>query len=368
MDKMMFEKRVRTLVEVLKRDNVDAYLCGLGDNGYYFSNFPGIQRERMHCFLIPIESEPIFFVPNLNANFVKESSWIDNVPTWNEGDDPYRIMSTIIKEKKLSTIAIDEVFRSDFLISLQERLPQVRFVVGTKYTSMLRMIKSKEEADIMRKAGEIHVDAIKNAISAIKVGISELEIANIIIDTFKEQGAVCAGRLPNVGSGVHSTHPHHFAREDKLIEDGDSIVLDFTGEFKHYRSDGARTVFVGKPPQEYLKIYETVKRAQSAAVKSIKPGQTTCEDVDRVARKIIEDEGYGKYFIHRTGHGLGLDVHEDPYIAEGNKLVIMPGMVFSVEPGIYYPPKFGVRIEDIVIATETGVESFTNMTHDLIIK
>ena len=126
-----------------------------------------------------------------------------------------------------------------------------------------------------------------------------------------------------------------------------------------------RTVFTGNPPEEYLKIYNIVKKAQEVGVQSVKPGRT-CEEIDQIVRKIIEEQGYGQYFIHRTGHGIGLGVHEEPYIVEGNKLVLEPGMTFSIEPGIYLPGKYGVRIEDCVIVTEKGAESFTNFTHNLI--
>jgi len=363
------EGRVKKLIEVLKKNEIDGYLCGLSENAYYFSNFYGTGKERFHGLFIPSVGDIVFLIAGLNETFVRNSTWIDNIITWNEGEDPFEKIASIIKKRKLSMskIAVDDVLRSDQLLALQEKLPQVKFISGGEFTSALRRIKSNDEKDLMMHLGSIQDKATKNAISAIQVGVSEREIADIIENTFKEFGAKYAGVTPNVASGFYSTNPHHYALSEKLIEDGDSVILDFTGEWKHYKSDSTRTVFVGNPPKEYLKIYNTVKKAQEMAVKSVKPGRT-CEEIDRIARKIIEDEGYGQYFIHRTGHGIGLEIHEEPYITEGNKLVLEPGMTFSVEPGIYFPPKYGVRIEDIVIVTEKGAEPFTNLSHDLVIK
>ena len=217
----------------------------------------------------------------------------------------------------------------------------------------------------MMYIGSIHDKVFKKAISAIQIGVSELKIANLIIDTFKELGAKCSSLVPIVASGPYGVQPHYRAT-DKIIADGESVVLDCGGDWKHYKSDMTRTVFLGKPSEEYLKIYNIVRKAQEIGVQNVKPGRT-CEEIDQIVRKTIEDEGYGKYFIHRTGHCLGLEIHEEPYIIEGNKLVLEPGMAFSIEPGIYLPGKYGVRIEDCVIVTEKGAEPFTNLTHDLTI-
>ena len=173
-----------------------------------------------------------------------------------------------------------------------------------------------------------------------------------------------SGNIAIVGSGAYSAQPHYRATE-KIITNGDSVVLDFVGIWKRYHSDITRTVYVGKPDSEYLKIYDTVRKAQETAMLAVKPGRS-CEDIDRVAREIIDQAGYGKYFFHRTGHGIGLDTHEEPYIVKGNRLALEPGMTFSIEPGIYIPGKYGVRIEDCVIVTEEGCEPFTRFQHELI--
>lgn len=366
MESLSYKTRTEKLVEILKRKEIGGFISGISTNMYYFTNFYGVQMERFVALLVPSKGDPVFLVPELYYEQICKTTWIENVVTWTDGEDPFEKMAAIVKEKKLlnSKIAVDDTLRSNFLLALQEKLPQVKFISGGKIISILRRIKSNEEKDLMMYIGSIHDRVLKKAISAIQIGVSELKIADLIVDTFKELGAKYPGSVPMVASGAYSSQPHHRAI-DKIIAEGESVVLDFGGDWKHYRSDMTRTVFVGKPSKEYLKIYDIVRKAQETGVKSVKPGRT-CEEIDQIVRKIIEDEGYGKYFTHRTGHGLGLEAHEEPYIVEGNKLVLEPGMTFSIEPGIYLPGKFGVRIEDCMIVTEKGAEPFTNLTHDLI--
>jgi Xaa-Pro dipeptidase len=363
---VLYKKRTEKLVEVLKSKGIDGFIFGISVSMYYFTNFYEEQGERFLALLVPSKGDPVFLVPELYYDQICETTWIESVVSWSDGKDPFEKMASIIEEKKLSNakIAIDDTLRGNFLLSLQERLPQVKFTSGGKFVDILRRVKSDEEKDLMMHAGSIHEKVFKKAISEIKIGISELKIADLIINTFKEFGAKCTSIVPIVGSGPYSAQPHYRAT-DKIIANEESVILDCCGDWKHYKSDMTRTVFVGKPSQEYLKVYDIVRKAQETGLKSVKSGRT-CEEIDQIVRKIIEDEGYGKYFIHRTGHGLGLLVHEDPYIVEGNKLVLEPGMTFSIEPGIYLPEKFGIRIEDCVIVTENGAEPFTTLTHDLI--
>jgi len=365
MENTLYETRTEKLVEVLKKKEIDGFIFCLSANMYYFSGFYELQAERFLALLVPFKGDPVFLVPELYYDQICETTWIENVISWADREDPFEKMASIIKEKNLSSskIAVDDTLRSDFLLALEEKLPQVKFISGGKFISILRRIKSNYEKDLMMYIGSIHDKVFKKAISAIQIGVSELKIANLILDTFQELGAKCA-TVPIVASGHHSAQPHYRAT-DKIIANGESVLLDCGGDWKHYKSDMTRTVFLGKPSEEYLKIYDIVKKAQETGVQSVKPGRT-CEEIDQIVRKVIEDKGYGKYFIHRTGHCLGLEIHEEPYIIEGNKLVLEPGMAFTIEPGIYLPGKYGVRIEDCVIVTEKGAESFTNFTHNLI--
>jgi len=368
MESSLYKERAEKLVEVLTRKGIDGFIFCVSVNMYYFTGLYDFQSERLMVLFVPSEGDPVFLVPYLHYEQICATTWlkIENIYSWSDEEDPFEKLASIIKEKKLSNskIAIDDTFRGDFLLALQENLPQVKFVSGGKLIGILRRVKSNYEKDIMMYLGNIHDKVLKKAISAIQVGVSELKIAHIFIDAFEELGAICAGLIPIVASGPNSAQPLYRATE-KLFADGESVVIEFDGIWKYYRSDMTRTVFVGNPPEEYLKVYNIVRKAQEIGVQSVKPGRT-CEEIDQIVRKVIEDEGYGQYFIHRTGHGIGLEVHEEPYIIEGNKLVLEPGMTFSIEPGIYIPGKYGVRIEDCVIVTEKGSESFTHLTHDLI--
>ena len=378
MESNLYKTRAEKLVEVLKRKGIDGFIFSVSVNMYYFTGFYELPSERLMVLFIPSEGDPIFLVPESYYEQICATTWlkIENVISWSDEEDPFERLASMIKEKKLSNskIAVDDTFRSDFLLALQENLPRVKFVSGGKLIGALRRVKSNYEKDIMMYLGNIHDKVLKKAISAIQVGVTELKIANIFIDAFEELGPRyvsyfspnidSTGLIPIVASGPNSAQPHYRATE-KVIADGESVVIEFDGIWKYYRSDMTRTVFVGNPPEEYLKVYNIVRKAQEIGVQSVKPGRT-CEEIDQIVRKVIEDEGYGQYFIHRTGHGIGLEVHEEPYIIEGNKLVLEPGMTFSIEPGIYIPGKYGVRIEDCVIVTEKGSESFTHLTHDLI--
>jgi len=366
MKKSIYEIRTKKLSKLLKEKDIGGFLFGLSTNMYYFTGFYGIQSERLLVFFVPSEGKPFFLVPEVNYGQIKENTCFGDIIPWNELEDPFGKIAIIISQRGLSIsrIAIEDTLRSSFLLALQKKLPEVRFISGNEISSVLRRKKLSKERDLMMNLGKIHDKVYEKAISAIKVGVSELEIANIIVSAFKEYGAIYGGLIPIVASGKYSAHPH-YTTTNKVILDGESVLLDSGGVYKYYRSDMSRTVFVGNPPEEYLKVYNIVRKAQETGVQSVKPGRT-CEEIDQIVRKVIEDEGYGQYFIHRTGHGIGLDVHEEPYIIEGNKLVLEPGMTFSIKPGIYLPGKYGVRIEDCVIVTEKGAESFTNFTHDLI--
>jgi len=365
MENMLYKKRHEKLLEVLKKEEAHGFIFCLSVNMGYFTGFFEGQAERFLALLVPFKGDPVFLVPKLYYDQICENTWVENVTSWTDGEDPYEKMASIIKEKKLlnSKIAVDDTLRSDFLIPLQEKLPQVKFITGGKIINTLRRIKSKHEKDLMMYIGDISDKVLEKVISAIQVGISELTISNLVYDSFQELGTQCA-TVPIVSSGPFSAQPHYRAT-DKIIANEEPVILDWGGDWKHYKSDMTRTVFLGKPSEEFLKIYGIVRKAQETGVKNVKSGRT-CEEIDRIVRKVIEDEGYGKYFIHRTGHGLGLEVHEEPYIVEGNKMVLEPGMVFSIEPGIYLPGKYGVRIEDCVVVTEKGAESLTHFTHDLI--
>jgi Xaa-Pro aminopeptidase len=230
--------------------------------------------------------------------------------------------------------------------------------------SPLRMRKSAAEVSALREAGEAIDRVHANVPNWLTPGVTERQVGARIAEAILAEGHVQVD-FTIVGSGPNAASPHHEV-SDRVIGRGDVVVVDIGGTMPSgYCSDCTRTYAVGRPPEEFLAYYDVLKRAQEAATGSVRPG-VTAESVDRTARSIIADAGYGQWFIHRTGHGIGLESHEDPYIVEGNLIPLAPGMAFSIEPGIY-PGPHGARIEDIVVCTDTGYQRMNNLPRDLVI-
>jgi D-alanyl-D-alanine dipeptidase len=229
---------------------------------------------------------------------------------------------------------------------------------------MLRAVKEDEELERLAAAGAA-ADATFEQIASVRfAGRRESEIAADLAGFLRENGHSEVD-FTVVGSGPNGANPHHEMSE-RTIEEGDMVVLDFGGIKDGYGSDTTRTVHVGEPTDEEREVYETVRRAQQTAFEAVRPG-IECQEIDRAARQVIADAGYGQYFIHRTGHGIGLSGHEDPYIVEGNEALLEPGMAFSIEPGIYLPGRHGARIEDIVVITDDGIERLDLLPRELVV-
>jgi Xaa-Pro aminopeptidase len=228
----------------------------------------------------------------------------------------------------------------------------------------MRMRKDPTEVDALRRAAHA-TDRVAARLREIRFsGKREADLSRLVADLVIEEGHQAA-TFSIVASGPNGASPHHEAGT-RVIEKGDSVVVDFGGKMDGYCSDTTRTFHVGDPTHEYQKIFAVLEEAQAAAVRAVRPG-VAAQDIDRTARRIIERAGYGEYFIHRTGHGIGLEAHEHPYIIEGNDLELEPGMTFSIEPGIYLPDRFGMRIEDIVAVTEDGVERLNRSDRTLVV-
>ena len=248
------------------------------------------------------------------------------------------------------------------VLGLQAALPEARYVSMTESLPMLRAVKDATEIERLAAAGAA-VDASFEDIAGVRfAGRREREIAADLAGFLRAHGHSQVD-FTVVGSGPNGANPHHDVSE-RTVEEGDMVVLDFGGLRDGYASDITRTVHVGAPTDEEREVYDVVRRAQQAAFDAVRPG-VACQDVDRAARRVIEDAGYGEHFVHRVGHGIGLSIHEPPYMVEGETRAIEPGMCFSVEPGIYLPGRFGVRIEDIVVATEDGGRRLNGASRDL---
>ena len=248
------------------------------------------------------------------------------------------------------------------VLGLQSTLPESSYVSMTRALPMLRAVKGADEIERLAAAGAAADESLEEIVRVRFAGRRESEIAADLAGFLRKHGHSQVD-FTVVGSGPNGANPHHEMSE-RVIEEGDMIVLDFGGLKDGYGSDTSRTIHVGEPTEEERKVFEIVRQAQQAGFEAVRPG-VACQEIDRAARKVISDAGYGEYFIHRVGHGIGLTTHEPPYMIEGETHLIEPGMCFSIEPGIYLPGRFGVRIEDIVVATEDGGRRLNNTDREM---
>jgi len=254
-------------------------------------------------------------------------------------------------------ILLDDRMFTLFSLDLQDALPDASFGLASEVLDDLRIRKDEGELEALREAGRISDEASEaiRSIGADAVGMTEAELVVEIRDELESRGGNGFSFEPIIGSGSKGAQPH-YRHGDREIQAGEPVILDFGTRYDGYPGDQTRTVvFDGNRPEEFEEIHSIVHDALDAAVEAIEPG-VTAGSIDKAARTVIEDAGYSDQFLHRTGHGLGLEVHEEPYIVEGNDTVLEPGMVHSIEPGIYLEGQYGARIEDIVVVTEDGCE------------
>ncbi len=340
---------------------VDALLVSPGADLRYLTGYDAKGLERLTCLVLPAEGEPALVVPALERPAAEASGVpaldLEIVP-WQETDDPYALVAKLLPDG-VRRIAVDNHMWAEKLLAFRIALPDAEQTLASEVLRELRMRKSDVEIDALRAAGAA-IDRVHARIGEwLRPGRTEREVGRDIHDAILAEGHVQVDFVI-VGSGPNSASPHH-AVSDREIERGEPVVVDIGGTTAAgYCSDETRTYVAGdEPPADVHRWYGVLQRAQEAASAHVRPG-VTAESVDAVARGIITDGGYGDAFIHRTGHGIGMEGHEEPYIVAGNTCVLEPGMAFSVEPGIYLEGRYGARIEDIVIVTETGVESVNN--------
>jgi len=350
-----YTERVESLKKLGRDAQIDAFLINSEKNMKYFAGFSTLSLERFAGIIIPVEtSTPIVVVSKLEVEKTREQSLFKEVRSYDDSENPAVLLHKIIKESMLekAVFGVEWSLPFKFYRMLAECSHRIKVKDTSNFFSQLRSIKSAEELEKMEKAASIIEEGIKAGIDFIKPGVTELNISFEIEKTIKQNGGESVP-FCLVLSGSKSAFPHG-ETSNRKIGKKDVVLMDVGAVYEGYHADLTRTVFVGEATNSQRDIYETVSKAQEAAIKTVKTG-IEAEKVDSVARKIIENAGYGRYFTHRTGHGLGLDVHEEPYIAPGNKTVLKPNMSFTIEPGIYLVGEFGVRIEDdIVVSTKKG--------------
>jgi len=338
---------------------VDAVIVSPGSDLRYLLGVTGGSFERLTCLVLPADGAPTLVVPKLEAPGYASTAihaFGVDMTTWVDGEDPYRIVAGLLGRAGPAApgrVAISDTTAALHVLGVRDALPGVEQVLAGPVLRELRMRKDAAEIDALRSAGAA-IDRVHARVPEwLRPGRTEEEVARDIAAAIVAEGHSRADFVI-VGSGPNGASPHHTA-SNRVIERGDVVVVDIGGPVPEgYFSDSTRTYAVGQPRDaDVAGTYEVLLAAQRAAVAAVRPGVPAWR-IDEAAREIIADAGFGDRFIHRTGHGIGLDVHEEPYIVDGNELVLEPGMAFSVEPGIYQPGRWGARIEDIVVVTEDG--------------
>ena len=360
-----YQRRTERCQALLRERGADLLILSFGPNLYYLSGFHEEPGERPLLLFLPAESEPFFLVPELYRDHLQRDTWITELHIWRDGEDPWQIARKAAFDRKLRPhrVLVDDRMWTLFLLPLQGVFSESRFELASSVLTPLRMTKAPEELEILKEAAAIVDEVFVQLLPQPWEGRTEREVARAIEQEMQRLGGEGVAFETLVASGPNGALPHHRAGE-RRIEKGDVVILDFGCRLRGYHSDTTRTVVCGRADDEVRRVYEIVREAQEKGVQTVRPG-IPAEEVDRAARGTIEAAGYGEYFIHRTGHGIGLEIHEPPYIVTGNYQRLEVGMTFSVEPGIYLPGKFGIRIEDIVAVTPEGGERLNLSTREL---
>ncbi len=322
--------------------------------------------ERLTALVLPADGDPTVVLPRLELASLKDSAAVElglRVRDWVDGESPYELVATALGDVAAAAAVADSM-PALHLLPLAEALG-VMPVLATDVLRELRMVKEEAEIDALVKAGEA-IDRVHARVPSMLVpGRTEADVAADISKAIVAEGHSDVAFII-VGSGPHGADPHH-GYSDRELAAGDIVVVDIGGTYEPgYHSDSTRTYSIGEPSAEVAQQYSLLQRAQRAAFDVVRPG-VTAEQVDAAARDVLAEAGLGDYFVHRTGHGIGLSVHEEPYIVARNSLPLRAGMAFSIEPGIYFPGRWGARIEDIVVVTDDGAVSVNNRPHDLIV-
>ncbi|MEV7015058.1 aminopeptidase P family protein [Streptomyces sp. NPDC093991] len=351
------------------RQAADAGLAGLlvapGPDLVWLTGYtPPAVTERLTLLVLAAGREPVLVVPALEAPDAERATGAPalTLRDWTDGKDPYALTAALLDAR--GRLGVSDNAWALHLLALQQALPGTSYVSLTEALPMLRAVKDAAELERLAAAGAA-ADAAFEEIRHVRFsGRRESEVAADLAALLRGFGHSQVD-FTIVASGPNGANPHHEAG-DRRIERGDMVVLDFGGLKDGYGSDTSRTVHVGEPSEEERRVHDLVREAQEAGFRAVRPG-AACQDVDRAAREVIADAGYGEYFIHRTGHGIGVTTHEPPYMIEGEEQPLVPGMCFSVEPGVYLPGRFGVRIEDIVTVTEDGGRRLNDTERELVI-
>jgi Xaa-Pro aminopeptidase len=356
--------RIRRARVAMTERGVDVLLLSVGSDLPYLSGYDAMPLERLTMLVVPRDGEATLVIPRLEAPRVAEQAGVFSLRPWNENDDPIGIVDELVGTPGVA--AIGDTMWARFLVELVARWgSDTRYVRSTTVMNELRMRKDAAEISALQRAGAAadRVAAQLQAGDIELIGRTEAQVSADISARLIAEGHDVVN-FAIVAAGENAASPHHHAG-DRVIRAGEIVLTDFGGTMAGYCSDITRCVSVGAVSSEITDAYAVLHEAQEAGVAAGVVG-APCEEVDRASRRVIDAAGYGEYFIHRTGHGIGMEAHEDPYMVEGNSLPIEPGHAFSVEPGIYVAGRWGMRLEDIVVATADGPLSLNSANHALV--
>jgi len=362
----VFEERIEALKKEGKKVQIDAFLVTSEKNMRYFAGFSTLAIERFAGIVIPVRMGlPVVIVPRLEETKAKKSP-LRKIISYSDSESPALLLKKVVKELKLekATLGIEGTLPFKFYQMVVATSSKIRTKDASNLFSQLRCVKSEQELGMIEKAADIVAEGIKAGIEFTKPGETELAISNQIERTIKESGGESVP-FCLVLSGPNSALPHGETSNRKVSEK-DVVLMDVGAVYEGYYGDLTRTIFVREATRKQREIYQVVAQAQEAAIRRVKPN-IRAEEVDAAARRVIEKAGYGEFFTHRTGHGLGLEVHEEPYIVQGNKTTLRPGMAFTIEPGIYFFEKFGVRIEDNIAVSQTKAKMLSHISKELLV-
>ncbi len=367
----MFSARLQRAVDSARRSDIDVLLLTPGADLRYLVGYDALPLERLTCLAVPAHGEPVLVVPLLER-FAAEASGagaVVKIVTHEETDDAFAMTAAMMRDAlngAPSRVGIADRMWAEQVLRFRTLMPDTEQVTAGGVLRDLRVRKTADEVDGLRRAGAA-IDAVHSRMGEwLRPGRTESEVGRDIAQAITDVGHAHVNFII-VASGPNGASPHHHT-SDRVIEPGDPVVVDIGGTMRDgYCSDCTRTyVAGGAPDDEFARYYAILLDAQKQSCESVRPG-VTAESVDAAAREIIATGGYGDFFVHRTGHGIGLEEHEEPYIVVGNDTVLEPGMCFSIEPGIYLPGRHGARIEDIVVVTDDGVERLDTIDRDLVV-
>ncbi len=354
----VYLERIVRAQALMKELSIDALFVTPSTNMSYLLGARLWRSERLAAAIIPQSGEPEAITPAFEKSLVERELALQRIHVWEEHEDPYRLAREVFEKMGLSKTAVvglEPTTYYETVVRIKKEAPQTRLVSGASIFDELRIVKSPLEVDLIRQAVRITEASISAIHGLLEEGLSERDVAQMLSDEMQRRGSRGGGL---VQFGPNSAVPHGGPQATELRR-GMAVLIDAGARVEGYTSDITRTIHWGSdPPRRFREVFDVVLSAQQAAVDQAKPG-VPCQDVDSVARGVIVKAGYGRYFTHRLGHGMGMDGHERPYLVEGNTRPLARGNVVTIEPGVYLPDEFGVRIEDDFLLTENGIEALS---------